>query len=142
MGLRLEVAVMAREVVSGGTTSAGTAQAASSYILTGNYMLSDKNFRPFVGAGLGLFGTASTAVVTTGSSSSNGSIAAGTAFGGMVRGGFKAGHLVLAVEYNIIPSTNSVLLDSKGAVQIGKTVQSQNSYLGVKLGFDIGGGRR
>ena len=146
VGLRIEVAAMARATTVNGVTSTGNVQGAGSYLLTGNYMLSTNNFRPFIGIGAGLFSIASTAVTVTGSGSSsqtsNGEIAAGSIFGGMVRAGFKTGHFVLGLEYNLIPATNSVLLDSKGTVQVGKTVQSENSYVGVKIGFDIGGGRR
>ena len=144
VGLRAEVGVMAREVTSNGITSTGSIQGAGSYVLTGNYMLSTNNFRPFVGVGAGLYSIAGTSFASTGSGSgqtSNGSIAAGNTFGGMVRAGFKTGHFVVGLEYNLIPATNSVLLDNTGKVQVGKTVQSANSYLGVKVGFDIGGGR-
>ena len=142
VGLRIEIAAMARSVEVNNSVSTGTAQAAGSYVLTGNYMLSENNFRPFVGVGLGLFGTASSEFVATSSRSANGSVAAGNVLGGMVRGGFKAGHFVLALEYNIVPNSSSLLLDSKGTAQVGKTAQSQNSYLSIKLGIDIGGGRR
>ena len=146
VGLRLELAAMARATTVNGVTSTGDVQGAASYLLTGNYMLSNNNFRPFVGVGAGLYSIASTAVTVTGTGSgsqtSNGEIAAGSKFGGMVRAGFKAGHFVVGLEYNLIPATNSVLLDSKGTVQVGKTVQSKNSYVGVKIGFDIGGGRQ
>ncbi|HEY0110331.1 MAG TPA: hypothetical protein VGB67_11915 [Fibrella sp.] len=146
IGLRIEAAAMARDVIINGNTTSGNAQGAYSYLLTGNYMLSDQNFRPFVGIGAGLFGIASTSFTATGSGSTtqsnNGSIAAGTVFGGMARVGFKTGHFVLGVEYNLVPNTTSLLLDDQGNAQIGTTVQSKNSYVGIKLGFDIGGGRR
>ncbi len=146
VGLRIEAAIMARDVVVNGNTTSGSVQGAGSYILTGNYMLSNQNFRPFVGIGAGLYSIASGSVdvVGTGSSSqsTNGEIAAGSVFGGMARVGFKAGHFVLGLEYNLIPNTNSVVFDSNGTSQIGTSVQSKNSYAGVKIGFDIGGGRR
>ncbi len=146
IGLRIEAAAMARNVVVNGNTTSGNVQGAYSYLLTGNYMLSNQNFRPFVGIGAGLYGIASTSFTATGSGSNtqsnNGSIAAGTVFGGMARVGFKTGHFVLGVEYNLVPNTNSLLLDDRGNAQIGTTVQSKNSYVGVKVGFDIGGGRR
>lgn len=146
VGLRIEGAVMARDVVVNGNISSGNAQGAGSYILTGNYLLSTTNFRPFVGIGAGLYSIASTAVTVVGSGSSsqgtNGNIAAGSVFGGMARVGFKTGHFVLGLEYNLIPNTDSVVYDSNGTSKIGTSVQSKNSYAGIKLGFDIGGGRR
>ena len=145
IGLRLETAAMARNVVVNGNTSSGSAQGAASYILTGNYTFSDEGFRPFVGIGAGLFGIAGTgftATSGTGGTATNGNINAATVFGGMARVGFKTGHFVLGVEYNLIPNSNSVVYDSNGTTQVGTSVQSKNSYVGVKVGFDIGGGRR
>lgn len=142
LGLRLEGAFMAREVTVNGNTTSGNVTGAGSYLLTGNYLLSTNNFRPFIGVGAGLYQIAGTSFVTDGNNSTNGSIEAGNAFGGMLRAGFKAGHFVLGLEYNIVPSTEAALFNSDGTVRIGQSVQSKNSYLGVKLGFDIGGGRR
>lgn len=99
-----------------------------------------------MGIGAGLFGVGSTGFTVVGSGSNaqstNGSISAGNVFGGMARVGFKAGHFVLGIEYNLIPNTKSVVYNSTGSSQIGTSVESKNSYVGVKLGFDIGGGRR
>lgn len=146
IGLRLEGAGMARNVVANGNTTSGDVKFSGSYILTGNYMLSTSNFRPFVGIGAGLYGVGSTGVTVVGSGSNaqsyNGNVSAGNVFGGMARVGFKTGHFVLGVEYNLIPNTNSIVYDNNGTNQIGTSVESKNSYVGVKLGFDIGGGRR
>ncbi|MBO0931146.1 hypothetical protein [Fibrella aquatilis] len=145
VGLRLESALMARDLTVNGNTSSGNAQGAFSYILTGNYMLSDEGFRPFVGIGAGIYGIAGTgftATSGTGGSTTNGNINAASVFGGMGRVGFKTGHFVLGVEYNFIPNSNSIVYDSNGTNKIGTSVQSKNSYAGIKIGFDIGGGRR
>lgn len=146
IGLRIEGAGMARNVVANGNTTSGDVKFSGSYILTGNYMLSDAGFRPFVGIGAGLFGVGSTGVTVVGSGSSstsyNGNISAGNVFGGMARVGFKTGHFVLGVEYNLIPNTSSIVYDNNGTNQVGTSVESKNSYVGVKVGFDIGGGRR
>lgn len=145
VGLRFEGAAMGRDVVVNGNTSSGNAQFASSFILTGNYMFSNEGFRPFVGIGAGIYGiagTAFTATSGTGGTSTNGNINAASVFGGMGRVGFKTGHFVLGVEYNLIPNSNSVVYDSNGTNKLGTSVQSKNSYAGIKVGFDIGGGRR
>lgn len=142
VGLRLELAAMAREVVYNGNTTSGNATGAASYLLTGNYLLSDGNFRPFVGVGAGLYSIAGTSFVANGNQGTNGEIQAGTSFGGMARVGFKAGHFVLGVEYNLVPNTTSAVFNSDGTARVGTSVQSKNSYVGVKLGVDIGGGRR
>ncbi len=146
IGLRLEGAGMARNVVVNGNSTSGDAKFASSYLLTGNYMLSTAGFRPFIGIGAGLFGVGSTGVVVNGTGPNaqtyNGTISAGSVFGGMARAGFKTGHFVLGVEYNLVPNTSSIVYDDKAVNKLGTSVESKNSYVGVKLGFDIGGGRR
>ena len=146
IGLRIEGAGMARDVIYNGNTTSGSVKFAGSYIVTGNYLLSTSNFRPFVGVGAGLYGVGSTSFTATGSGSntqsSNGAISAGNVFGGMARVGFKAGHFVLGLEYNLIPNTTSLVYTSSGNTQIGTSVESRNSYASVKLGFDIGGGRK
>ena len=106
---------MARAIVVNGNTTSGDVQFAGSYLLTGNYMLSDNNFRPFVGVGAGLFTVASTGFSGVGGQTVNGSIAAGNVFGGMARVGFKAGHFLLGIEYNLVPNTSSALFDSNRA---------------------------
>jgi hypothetical protein len=145
VGVRFEGAAIARNVVANGNTSSGDAQLASSFILTGNYFLSNERFRPFIGLGAGIYGIAGTgftATSGTGGTSTNGNINAASVFGGMGRVGFKTGHFVLGIEYNLIPNSNSVVYDSNGTNKIGTSVQSKNSYAGFKVGFDIGGGRR
>ena len=143
LGLRLEGAGMARNVVVNGNSTSGDAKFAGSYLLTGNYMLSTENFRPFIGIGAGLFGVGSTGVVVnSGGQDYNGTISAGNVFGGMARVGFKSGHFVLGVEYNLVPNTSSIVYDDQGVNKLGTSVESKNSYVGIKLGVDIGGGRR
>ncbi|MFD2569488.1 hypothetical protein ACFSUS_02525 [Spirosoma soli] len=139
LGLRLETAIMARAYTIDGELINGEVKAAGSYLLTGTYLLTQTNFRPYVGLGAGLFTLASTEVVIEDETSTNGtSIAGGSKFGGMIRTGFKAGHFNLGLEYNLVPSTTGVAFSSQGVVQ---TYQSPNSYFSVKLGIDIGGGR-
>ena len=91
-----------------------------------------------MGAGVGLF-TVVDVSFSEGSGSANGGISGGNKFGGMLRAGFKANHFVLGVEYNAIPKTRGIVLGTSGA---NFNYESPNSYLGIKLGLDIGGGRR
>jgi len=101
----------------------GEVKAAASYLLTGDYYLNTNHFRPFVGAGLGIFKTAAASV------DSNGDVVEGASaakFGGTPRVGFEFGHFRMAVEYNVVGKTNSI----------------NNNYLGIKLGFFAGGGRK
>lgn len=139
VGLRYELAAMARAYTINGQDADGELKAASSFLLTGTYLLSDNNFRPYVGAGAGLFTTAATGfTISDGQGNTDGDIAAGNKFGGMVRAGFKAGHFNFGLEYNLIPKTTGIIGGMTGS---NLRYESANSYFGIKLGVDIGGGR-
>ncbi len=125
VGLRMEVAGMARAVVDNGTEIVGEAQANGSYLLTGDYYFSNNNFRPFLGAGAGLFSIAG-AGFNSDDPLQEDDIFKENNFGVMLRGGFEAGHFRLGVEYNIAGKTS---------------FSSNNDYLGFKVGVCFGGGR-
>lgn len=125
LGLRLEGAAMARGVLVNNTEFEGDVQVNGSYLLTGDYYLSNKGFRPFLGAGAGIF-TVAGAYVSAGTQVEEADILTDSKFGGMLRAGFEAGHFRLGVEYNMVGKTDFSL---------------KNNYLGVKLGICIGGGR-
>ncbi len=55
IGLRFEAAVIVREYYNNNTSNLNNAKVNSSYLLTGDYYFSNKSFRPFVGAGVGIF---------------------------------------------------------------------------------------
>ncbi len=125
VGLRLEVAAMARGTVIGGTEFEGQVQGNASYLATGDYYFSNNKFRPFVGAGAGLYKIGS-AGFNSADSIIQTEVPTANKFGFMFRGGFEVGHLRLGIEYNAI----------------GKSKFSENnSYIGFKLGICIGGGR-
>lgn len=137
LGLRLEVASVARGIQYNGNITTGDVGAYASYLITGNYLFTKGSVRPFLGAGVGLFtiGAAGTVVISNnGQPNQNINLVSDTKFGGMVRAGIKAGHFVASVEYNAVPTTknNTTALE----------VTSENAYLGIKVGVDIGGGRR
>ena len=139
LGLRAEIAVVARAITINGQDGDMNAKALGSYVLTGTYYLSKANFRPYVGLGAGLYSIAgATVTVTNGQVDDDDledyTVEATNKFGVMARVGFKAGHFNLGVEYNVVPSSKSDI--------IGQSIDSKNAYLGVKLGFDIGGGRK
>lgn len=137
VGLRLEVAAVARGIQVNGNTTTSDVGAFSSYLLTGNYLFGTGGIRPFLGAGIGFYsvGAAGTVTVTNGQNPPQDvNFVSDTKFGGMIRGGIKAGHFVAAVEYNAAPTTSNTLGNAK--------ITSENAYLGIKVGFDIGGGRR
>ncbi|OIN57914.1 outer membrane beta-barrel protein [Arsenicibacter rosenii] len=138
IGLRAEFALMAKAVTINGQQTSGELKGAGSYVLTGTYLLTTTNFRPYVGVGAGLYTVAGTSFTyDDGNQSTNTSdvaVEASRKLGLMGRVGFKAGHFNMGVEYNYVPSTKISLMTAQ-------TIKSSNSYVGVKLGFDIGGGR-
>lgn len=115
VGLRVEGAAMVKVDMEGET---GNAKVNSSYLATGDYYFSNNKFRPFGGAGAGIFSYASVNL----ENDIETDIPVNSNFGFMVRGGFEYGHLRLGVEYNIVA-------DKAG-------------YLGLKIGAVIGGGRK
>lgn len=129
VGLRLESALMARNV---GATQ-GSVSANGSYTLNGIYYLSNSTFRPYVGLGLGLYSMASISVSTTA-----GSVAASSEFGVYPRIGIDIDHLNINLDYNIIPSTPADITVSSVPTQ----VDIKNSYLGIRIGFFLFGGRK
>jgi outer membrane protein X len=137
VGLRMEAAVVAR--FSGydneGNANEASVKASGSYLATGDYYFSDNySLRPFAGAGAGIFTIAAAEV-----NGDEGAVAAGSKFGGMIRGGIEMRHFRLGIEYNIVPSAKFTGLDSEGNTA---ELKSKNSYLGIKIGVCIGGGPR
>lgn len=136
VGLRLETAVFARarSTNADGTVADLEVKGAGSYLATGDYYFTAKHsFRPFAGAGVGIYSLAS-------ASSSYGTIEkGGTKFGGAVRGGFEAGHFRLGIEYNFVPATKGLSVDDNSNV-IATTIR--NNYWGFKVGVVFGGGKR
>lgn len=131
IGLRLESAVIARGINGVGQDDvSGDAAYNLSYTLNGQYYFNDNYVRPFVGAGFGLFSLAAVDFNTaSGNTISANEVAAETRFGFYPRIGVDAGHFNLSLDYNIIPKTD---IPNVGNVQ--------NSYLGIRAGFSIGGG--
>jgi outer membrane protein X len=125
IGLRLEVALMARGTVINGNEFEGNVQGNGSYLATGDYYFNNNRFRPFIGAGAGLYQIGA-ADFNSQDPTLPTNIPTDNKFGFMFRGGFEAGHFRLGVEYNAV----------------GKSQYSEhNSYIGFKLGTCIGGGR-
>ena len=125
IGLRLEIAAMARGTVIGGDEFEGQVQGNASYLATGDYYFNNNKFRPFIGAGAGLYNIGSVNFNSTDPLLPT-EVPTENKFGFMFRSGFEVGHLRLGIEYNAI----------------GKSKFSENnSYIGFKLGICIGGGQ-
>ena len=121
VGLRGEAAVTAHINNSNNNGSNNSnAKANLSYILTLDYYFLNGGFRPFIGGGAGIYTTVQ--IDSSTSIASVNSIPRTSQFGYMARAGFEVGHLRLGAEYNFL--TNKA------------------SYLGLKIGIGIGGGRR
>lgn len=120
------------------TLTTMTIGVSSGFLVHGDYYFNDgtTNFAPFLGAGLGSFGVSNIQITSNDQSSAAGSISASdaTKFGGVIRGGFEAGHFRLGLSYYLIPSSS---LYNLYATRIGST---GNSYLNLTLGFYLGGG--
>ena len=141
VGLRMEGALVAKATLGpDGTYDSGTLKAAgiSSYTLNGQYYLSNNTFRPLVGLGFGLY-SVSTVAGTGDSQTASVGVAKENKFGFYPRIGFDAGHFNMSLEYNLIPSSEVPSMDTNGAAS---TIDVKNSYLGIKIGGSISGGRR
>ena len=125
LGLRMETAVLVRleRNASGQFTNDGDVKASGSYLATGDYYFNTSSFRPFVGAGVGIFRNASAEI--TSNTTTAPEPATSTTFGFMPRAGFETGHFRTALEYNFA----------------GESGGLSNNYFGIKMGFFFGGGR-
>jgi len=121
VGLRFEGAALARVNDTGDEDSDAEVSILSSYSVTGDYYLGSSGFRPFVGAGMGFFRSASITLDSESVNELNGTIPGETNFGLFPRVGFETGHFRMSGEYNIV---------------------KDSGYLAFKIGFFLGGGRR
>ena len=130
IGLRIESALITRGFSDELADDVNLSMAAiGSYTVNGQYYFNMNRFRPFVGAGFGLYTLAAVDVEFGGNSAT--ALEAGTKFGFYPRVGFDYGHLNVSVDYNII---------SKSEIA-GGVGSFKNNYLGIRLGFSIGGGK-
>lgn len=124
LGLRMEIASLVRMLnTSTGDEITGEGQGIGSFVLAGDYLFNNSNFRPFVGAGAGYYSLAS---VDLEEDYTNQTIPSASKAGFMIRGGFEAKHFRFAIEYNSVGSTD---------------FSENNNYIGFKLGGFFGGGR-
>ena len=124
IGFRFEAAAMARAIGGVETSVSGN----TSFTLNGIYYLMNDGFRPYVGLGLGLYNLAAASVA--------GAAAASTSkLGFYPRIGIDINHFNINIDYNIIPAT-------KPDVVIGSFPDIKNSYLGLRIGAFISGGKK
>lgn len=130
IGIRFESAAMAKNV---GETEASLT-ASGSYFGTFDHYFSSgsSSFAPFLGAGVG-YSTLGNIGLEFESEEIDGEVEVEMdgKFGGLVRAGFEAGKFRLAASYNLI-----------GKSDVGEEgVEVKNSYLGISVGFYLGGGK-
>lgn len=104
----------------------------SSYLATSTYFLNSgsSKFAPFGGLGLGLY-----QLTAFGAGNDGISVAGGNKLGGLLTAGFELGKLRVGAEYNLIPRSKVTY-----TAEAPKRTTIPNSYLGVTVGFVIGGG--
>jgi hypothetical protein len=136
VGLRIEIAVMARAFpYSDGTYSSTNVSVSGSDLATGDFYFTTTTFRPFIGAGGGLYRLASASIDDNGYSTD---VASAYKLGAMIRAGFEVGHFRLAVEYNFVGNSAVQVTDNYGNLY---SSTANNSYLGIKLGGWVGFGK-
>ena len=131
VGLRFGATATGRNVSS--TSSADDVKVSTniSYVGTYDYYFTNVGgaIVPYVGAGLGFY-TYGDLELTSSTQSLN----IDGQFGGLIRGGFEYNKFRMGVEYNMIPKS-----DIKDFA--GKEFSSANSYVGIHVGFFLGGGK-
>ncbi len=125
LGLRLETAIVARGLSESASDFDASAAGINSYTLNGKYYLSNNAFRPFVGAGFGLFSLAAISFGTAEAKSES-------KIGFYPRLGFDLGHFNVTLDYNIVSPSKFE----------GSNVETKNSYFGIRIGGFFGGGKK
>ncbi len=126
LGIRLEAI---GQVIGGGLNVA-------SYGISGQYYFSNEKIRPFAGIGLGFYHPRLSGDTFYGYTSR----LEETVLGFYPRTGFDLGHLTIAVEWNIISSSKSIINNPVSNISYEGYINS--NYLSLKIGLSIGGGRK
>ncbi|MDD4971150.1 MAG: hypothetical protein PHT07_17110 [Paludibacter sp.] len=138
LGVKFGLAALAKDIVGSGTNYTATASALTYSLVNGDYYFNkeESSFAPFLGGGLGTFSIINMRLTSADQSTT---LPAGLLIehkiGGLLRGGFEAGHFRMALEYYLVPGSR--LVDINNAT-IGTT---GNSFLNLSIGFYLGGGK-
>lgn len=134
VGIRFESAAMAKNVEVGPVSAEASLTASMSYSGTFDYYFNSgsSSFAPFVGAGMGYssLGSIGFDINDIEEAEGDADLEVDGKFGGLLRAGFEAGKFRLAATYNLI-----------GKTDLGEGAEVKNSYLGISLGFYLGGGK-
>lgn len=124
IGAKMEMVLIASDalVTINGDVVEVNVSGVTSFLGTADYYLTTTTLRPFIGVGAGVYIIGDVQYENDAVSSEH----IGSRFGIAPRIGIVAGHFRIGVEYNIIP---------------GLTASRSRDYIGLKLGFEIGGGK-
>jgi hypothetical protein len=137
VGLRFGGAAVVRDLVTNNNEEF-TAKVAGIGSVVGTYDYyfhkSGSSFAPYIGGGFGYYSLAN---VEVDDSSESGEItpAASGVMGGLIRGGFEWSGFRMGIEYNFLPESD--LEDLSG----NKVGTAKNAYVGIHIGFFVGGGK-
>jgi outer membrane protein W len=139
VGLRLGGAAVVRDLVTN-QNDEFTAKIGGigSFVGTYDYYFhkSGSSFAPYVGGGVGYYSLANVEVDDADvEENSNLDPAVSGVFGGLIRGGFEWSGFRMGLEYNFIPDSD--IEDING----DKVGTAKNAYLGIHIGFFVGGGK-
>jgi outer membrane protein X len=139
-GIMFNSSLQAKDIkYSGGLMTQFTFNGSTGYLAHGDYYFNKPGsiFASFVGGGIGMIevGNIQMSSFQDNEGISGFAVSAEKKTQGLLRAGFEVGHFRVVLNYHIIPrSTLYDLLD----FSIGST---QNNFLGLSLGFYLGGGR-
>lgn len=136
VGLRIGLAGIAKDIEENNQSSTAKVSASTSFVGTYDYYFHKQgsSFAPYIGAGIGYYSLANVELEDSATSDEiNPSVT--DVFGGLVRAGFEWGKFRMGVEYNILPESD---LENINGVKIGT---ASNKYVGIHLGFYLGGGK-
>ena len=138
LGVKFGLAALAKDIVGSGSNYTATASAMTYSIVNGDYYFNKpaSSFAPFLGGGLGSFSIGNMQMTSSDQSSTiPANFLIEHKIGGLLRGGFEAGHFRMALEYYLVPASSVVDLNN---VIVGTT---GNSFLNFSIGFYLGGGK-
>ena len=134
IGIRFESAAMAKNVYVGPASAEASLTASVSYSGTFDYYFNSgsSSFAPFFGAGVGYssLGSIGFDIDDVEDVEGDADVEVDGKFGGLIRAGFEVGKFRLAATYNLI-----------GKTELAEGLEVKNSYLGISLGFYLGGGK-
>lgn len=138
IGLRLGAAAIVKDLNTDGDSPSAKVSASGSYVGTYDYYFnkSGSSFAPYVGGGFGYYSLANVEVDGTTSEQPNEySPTVSGVFGGLIRGGFEWAGFRMGLEYNFIPDSELEDMNGNNAGTV------KNAYLGIHIGFFVGGGK-